>query len=454
MMQILPRLFALVVCASVALAAGACSSTGSPSTNPATSVAANTSRILHLNSSSGGKIKHIILVIQENRSFVNIFSGFPNADAPTYGYTHDGTKVNLTAITFKGLSLAHGFTTSITDWDNGKMDGFDKTTPSSPLFPYSFLKRKLVQPYWTMAQQYALADQMFPTQFGGSFSAHLNLIAGTDKLDSTTAVTDWASNTPWGCDAPTGTKAFIVNSNRQESKKGPFPCFTQFKTMADNLDAAGVKWKYYAPQTFGCPVHCDNGGLEWSAFDAINKVRYGNDWANVINPQTQILQDAANNALAPVSWVVPDHKDSDHPDTNSDTGPSWVASVVNAIGQSQEWNSSAIVVLWDDWGGWYDDAPPPQKDFRGLGIRVGCIIISPYARNEVVHTQYEYGSILKFIEQTFNAKSLGTTDARATSIADSFDFTQTPRPFSPIPAKYPPSHFLLERPSLQPVDDQ
>ncbi len=446
--------FTLAVCCSLVAVLAACSSSGSPTMNPAAlpqaAAPADGAR-----AGSAGKIKHVIVIIQENRSFVNLFSGFPGADAPTFGYLHDGTKIQLAAVSFKGTGngLGHGFTASLTDWNNGAMNGFDLSSPSSPTYPYSYLIPSSVTPYWNMASSYVLADRMFPTQFGGSFSAHLNLIAGTDKLTPTLAVTDWASAMPWGCDAPPGTKATTVDSNRNV-KRGPFPCFTQFKTMADTLDKSGVSWKYYAPQTVGCSGGCDNGGLIWSEFDSIKNVRYGPDWSNVINPQTTVLKDAANGNLASVSWVVPDLKDSDHPGNGSDTGPSWVTSVVNAIGQSKDWDSSAIVIVWDDWGGWYDDAAPPQLDFRGLGIRVGCIIISPYAKNKVIHTQYEYGSILKFIEQTFNVASLGYTDKRAASIADSFDFKQAPRKFAPFKAKYPPAYFLHERPSFQPVDNE
>ncbi len=450
------RPLSIALCSSlVALAVVGCASSGSTAVAPVAAPAQRAALPSRFHSGSSNKIKHIVVIVQENRSFENIFAGFPGADAPKFGYTHDGTKVQLSPTTFKGPGLGHGFSPAIVDWDNGKMDGFDVSNPSFPTYPYSFLNRKLVKPYWTMASSYALADRMFPTEFGGSFSAHLNLIAGTDKVTATTAIVDWATNTPWGCDAPKGTKAWTVNSNRKVSNKGPFPCFTQFNTMADTLDAAAVSWKYYAPQVVGCSGSCDNGGLEWSTFDAISNVRNGPDWQrNIISPQTTILKDAPNGALASVSWVVPDLKDSDHPGTKSDTGPSWVASVVNAIGQSQYWDSTAIVVVWDDWGGWYDDAPPPQLDFLGLGIRVGCIIISPYAKNQVIHTQYEYGSILKFMEQTFGLASLGYSDARANSISDSFDFTQSPRPFVPIQAKYPRSHFLHERPSLQPPDDE
>ena len=411
--------------------------------------------VLDLRPRAGNPIQHVIILIQENRSFDNVFAGFPNADAPKFGYTHDGKKVNLAQITFDGPDLRHGFKAGIVDWDNGKMDGFDVGNPSAPQFAYSYLDQKVVRPYWALAHQYVLADHMFTTEFSGSFAAHLNLIAGTSKLTKTTAEVDNPSNIPWGCDAPAGTRTKTIDQARKFNPNGPFPCFTQFTTMADSLDAAGVSWKYYAPQVMDCIKNCDPG-LIWSEFDAIKNVRYGADWTkNVVNPPSQILSDAANGNLASVSWVVPDWKDSDHPNNNSDTGPSWIASVVNAVGQSKYWNSSAIVVLWDDWGGWYDDVPPPQLDFRGLGLRVPCIIISPYAKAATVsHTRYESASTLKFIEELFSVPSLHHTDSRANSLSDSFNFTQKPLQFRKIRAKYPASYFLHERPSLIPPDNE
>jgi phospholipase C len=219
------------------------------------------------------------------------------------------------------------------------------------------------------------------------------------------------------------------------------------------LDGAGISWKYYASKLL-------DAGL-WEPFETMKYVRYGPDWnTNIIAPQTQVLNDAADGNLAAVSWVTPSHADSDHPAYQSDTGPSWVASVVNAIGESPYWNSTAIIILWDDWGGWYDNAPPPQLDYRGLGFRVPCLIISPYARAGYVdHTQYEFGSILKFIEEVYGTGNIGPssqgyTDERATSLDPAFDFTQQPRPFTAIPSKYPRSHFLREPPSDLPVDTE
>jgi phospholipase C len=223
--------------------------------------------------------------------------------------------------------------------------------------------------------------------------------------------------------------------------------------MARTLDAAGISWKIYATKVL-------DAGF-WEPFEAIKAVRYGPDWSkDIIAPQTRILTDPKEGKLASVTWVTPSAVDSDHPAYFSDRGPSWVASVVNAIGECSYWKSTAIVVLWDDWGGWYDNAPPPQLDFRGLGIRVPCLIISPYARQGYVsHTQYEYGSILKFMEEAFSLSPLGPTshgytDTRASSISDSFDFKKAPRAFTPIPAKYPMSRFLSEPPSNEPVDTE
>jgi phospholipase C len=223
--------------------------------------------------------------------------------------------------------------------------------------------------------------------------------------------------------------------------------------MRDLLDAKGVSWKYYTPNI---KTH---GGDLWNAFDAIKQVRYSSEWSkNVSSPETNIFNDISAKKLPAVSWVIPDGQNSDHPaqqkwGITKDTGPSWVAQIVNAIGQSSYWQSSAVIVVWDDWGGWYDHVPPPQLDYTGLGFRVPMLVASPYAKpGYVSHTQYEFGSILKFLEQTFGLGSLGTTDVRATSIGDVFDFGKPGRKFKIIPAEYSKSYFEQERPSNMPVD--
>jgi len=403
----------------------------------------------------GTYIKHVVIIVQENRSFENLFAGFPGADAPLYGFWRDGTKIPLRIVHFAPLyNLNHYFDPSIKSWNHGKMNGFNGVYSGlPPRFPYGRLDHQEIAPYWSMAHQYVLADHMFPTEFGPSFPGHLALIAGTTSLSPDKAVADNPIGGPWGCDASPGTFIYTVNLQRQ-IRTGGFPCFTQFRTMADTLDAHGISWKYYSPQ-----IYANKGGGLWSTFDSIKAVRYSGHWnQNVISPQTQVLADAASGKLPGVSWVIPDWEWSDHTSTGSDLGPSWVAAVVNAIGTGPDWRSTAIVVVWDDWGGWYDNVAPPQLDYRGPGIRVGCLIVSPYARPHYVsHTVYEFGSILRFVEDAFALPPLGPvsagyTDARANSLADAFDFTQAPRHFTKIEAKYPPSRYLQQRPSMRPPD--
>ncbi|MGB6520372.1 MAG: alkaline phosphatase family protein [Candidatus Cybelea sp.] len=410
-------------------------------------------------------IKHVVIIVQENRSFDNLFRGFPKAESTDYGYMHDGTRVMLqpSDLRPKSNDLSHVWIDAIHAWDNGKMDGFDLDflgpNHLAGRYPYQYVQEKYIEPYWSMARQYVLADHMFPTMFGGSFTAHLDLIASTTDLQNDSAEVDSPTATPWGCDAPPGTRTYTLDRARLEGNGGPFPCFTQFETLASLLDPANVSWAYYAPSLKGGNA----GGRVWSEFDSIAAIRHGRDWTrNVISPPSTILSDAASGRLPGVSWVIPTSGDSDHTGEGRDDGPAWVSSIVNAIGKSSSWNSTAIVVLWDDWGGWYDNVPPPQLDYRGLGVRVPCIIISPYARKAYVsHTDYEFGSIVKFVEEVFalpNLASLGTgygyTDERAYSITDSFDFKQKARTFRPIGATYGPSYFLSEKPSSRPPDDQ
>jgi phospholipase C len=469
----------LLVAASLTLfIAAGCGTNGGFSSVPAQQQAASGARPATGHPVSQ-YIKNVIVIVQENRSFENLFAGFPGANAPTFGCVggnaatrfraHAGsgsgcpsgdTQVPLHPITFVGPDLRHDWFSSMESWNNGRMDGFWEFGQNRS-DAYAYVSPDLIQPYMSLANTYVLADEMFPTEFGGSFTAHLTLVAGTDDISNhpLRAEVDFPTAPPGDCDSPPGTTSYYINKLRHKHRYGPRPCFDQFNTLAEVMDKAKVPWKYY--------VTTHHGAGNWSPFEAIKYVRYHRDWhRNVISPQTKILTDPGSNNLASVSWVTPSKPDSDHPGDKSDLGPSWVASVVNSIGESPYWNTSAIVILWDDWGGWYDNAAPPQLDFRGLGIRVPCLIISPYSRETspshpgyVSHTQYEFGSILRFIEEAFNLPYIGPmnqyyTDERATPLDDSFDFTQTPRPFVPIMPKYPRSRFLHEPPSNEPVDTQ
>src|ERR1700722_9520612 len=435
------------------------------------SEAAGPRRLSPASGSGSNPIQHIIIIVQENRAFDNLFSTFPNADGASQGMMK--TPSGDQSITLKEVNLheacdfTHSYHSYQKAYDAGKMDGFNLEggngqCPNKSTAPYQFVNPSQIAPYWDMAMQYVLADQMFQTQGSGSFTAHQDLIAGGTMFNpaKTKSLVDVPTAAPWGCDAPPGTRTsyldFIGSVLKYKAHTGPHPCM-KYETMRDLLDAKSVSWKYYSP-----PVDGGSGRL-WNAFDAIKAVRDGPEWGvNVTNSDTQIFTDISGSALPAVSWVIPDGADSDHPSQKGqgDTGPSWVASVVNAIGNSPYWQTSAIIVVWDDWGGFYHHVPPPfQDDYGGLGFRVPMIVLSPYALgggspNYVSHTQYEFGSILKFIEGTFGLGSLGTTDERATSIVDCFDFTQQPRPFTVIPSKYNRSYFIHRGPTHVPVDTE
>jgi phospholipase C len=438
-------------------------------------------------SSSGGSnyIKHVVIVIQENRSFDDFFATFPGADGATGGcaepYGADALsessgkcpsgdqyvplkKVDLV----EPCDFAHGRTNFLSDYDDGKMDGFslegggNNCTGKAGTKPYQYVNPKQIAPYWTIAEQYVLADRMFQTQGSGSFTAHQDLIAGGTILNrrKTKSVVDFPTSPPWGCDnADPKTVTSLLTWEHGMVKGtyhgGPFPCFS-YATLRDLLDAKSVSWTYYSP-----PEPNGTGAL-WNAFDAIEAVREGKEWTTNIRNSDEFLNDVSSGALADVAWVVPDDNNSDHPSVTHDTGPSWIASIVNSIGESSYWNSTAIVILWDDWGGFYDNKKPAFFDhWGGLGFRVPMLIVSPYARESkpgkggyISHTQYEFGSILKFVEDIWGLGQLGTTDTRATSIIDSFDFTQKPRMFVPIKAKYSREYFLHQKPSYKPVDTE
>lgn len=428
-----------------------------------------TGRVSPASGSGSSPIQHVVVIIQENRSFDDLFATFPNADGTTQGLMKTASGDQY--VTLQEVNLAdtcdyvHSYHSYLKAYDGGKMDGFNLEGGSGDCVdkstgPYQYVNPQQIAPYWDMAMQYVLADHMFQTQGSGSFTAHQDLIAGGTILNpaKTKSIVDDPTSMPWGCDARKGTRTsildFIASQLKYRAHTGPYPCLT-YETMRDLLDAEGISWKYYSP-----PVEGGSGDV-WNAFDAIKAVRYGPEWGvNVTDSDTQIFTDISDGALPAVSWVIPDGEDSDHPGRKNDDGPSWVASVVNAVGQSSYWSTSAIVIVWDDWGGFYDQVPPPfQDDWGGLGFRVPMIVLSPYAlgggsQNYVSHTQYEFGSILKFIEGTFGLGTLGTTDERANSIADCFDFLQQPRPFTVIPSKLHQSYFIRRGPTHVPVDTE
>lgn len=396
-----------------------------------------------------GKIKHVVIIMQENRGFNNLFMGYPGADTTTYGYNSSGNKITLQPVLLEApYDIEHDVITFTLAYNNGKMNGFDKeyvggSAPANPQFAY--VPRTETQPYWNLASQYVLADRMFTSHVDDSFISHQYIIAGQANGRAL------YPNGTWGCDGGPSDTTPNMQPNRTPGNSYIQTCW-DIPTLGDELDAAGRTWRYYTSTVFA-----NDGSGIWSAYDAINHIRYGKDWAkDVITPQSQVLSDVTNGTLASVTWVMPTCAASDHAGCGGNQGPAWVTSVVNAIGESKFWNSTAIFVTWDEWGGWYDHVAPPYLDYDGLGFRVPLIVISPYAKqNYVSHVQYEQGSILRFAEDQFGLARLAPADTRANSpAADAFDFTQTPRKFSPFASRLGPSYFLHTPPDHRMPDDE
>lgn len=451
---------------SVVVILTACSMNGAPSLPGAQFAGARSAP-------KASPIQHVVIVVQENRSFNDFFAKYPGADGTTTGMIAADSTCGITqtrSIPLREVNLIiypqdlnHRYQSYAAEYDNGKMDGFDKAQFGNGKpeckYPYQYTKPAQIKPYWDMAKQYTLAEHMYSTQGGSSFTAHQNLIRGSTQISDTEALVNDPSTSPWGCDDQQGaTTSLISKDDVLKAGQGPFPCTKNFPssysydTLRDLLDAKSVSWKYYVP-----PMKINFGSL-MNAFDVIAAVRYGSEWTtNISSPQTNIFKDIAGSSggsLPAVSWVIPDEPDSDHPGEGVDNGPSWVASVVNAIGESSYWNSTAIVIVWDEWGGLYDNKPPKQLGYGSLGFRVPTIIVSPYAKaGYISKTDYEFGSILRYIEDNFNLGRLHTTDVRAKSIIDCFDYSQNPIQFKPIQSSKSKASFLHRPPSYLPNDD-
>jgi phospholipase C len=298
-----------------------------------------------------------------------------------------------------------------------------------------------------MGEQYVLADEMYASNLDeSSFISHQYIIAAQAAM---------AVNTPvhwWGCYGGSGDIIYMIGPDRQIPDGHEPACFN-IMTLGQEADNAGVSWAYYT-----APLHegGESSGEIWSAYQANQYVYYGADWTkDVLTPATQFFTDVSNGNLRQISWITPTFKNSDHPDSRSTTGPDWVASIVNAIGQSQYWDNTAIFIFWDDPGGWYDPAPPAYKDYDGLGLRIPMLIVSAYAKQGYVsHLHYEHGSILKFVEDQFGLPRLSASDTRANSPEkDCFNFNQQPRPFQVIPSALRKDYFMHQPPDFRPVDN-
>ncbi len=372
------------------------------------------------------KIKHIVFIVKENRSFDHMFGSYPGVMGTRTGILSTGKTVALATTRDRIIpDVAHEYYATVLAMNKGKMNQFDKIpgayTPDGQPQSLTQQSAQTIPNYWAYAKQYTLADHFFSTISGSSYPNHFFTIAAdNDDIIGTPRNANFPGQPIWGCDSIAGSVVErIAATGKHQFVR---PCFSSFATLQDTLDAAHVGWKYYAPPY-------PQFGYIWSVFDSVQKVRQTALWKQHVASDAQFMTDAGHNALPAVSWLINDTYHSDHPLGGSIcTGEDRTVAEINAIMRSPAWKDTAIVLTWDDFGGFYDHLAPPHSDQLGWGPRVPTLIISPYAKPRYIDSKtYDFTSVVRFIETRYNLPALGKRDAAANPLSGAFDFTQTPR---------------------------
>jgi phospholipase C len=393
-------------------------------------------------------IRHIVFIIKENRTFDHFFGRYPGADGATTGRTLDGTVVPLgPAPDVHPHDITHGFDSGLRAITGGKMNGFNYIGRGWDLSGYTQFGPKGIPRYWGYADRFVLADRFFTSTYGPSFPEHLYTVAA--QADGVVENQPVVGPKGHFCDDLTGyTERFMEElspadrARIMELEEEPLadrpelmlqieayweriePCL-DIRTVPDLLERRGISWKYYS-----------NVNRWQNALQAIRHIRFGPMWRHV-QPPRRFLEDIQRGRLPAVSWLVPPQEYNEHPDDGFRSvcaGENWTVQQVNAIMESEFWPSTAIVIVWDDFGGFYDHVVPPHVDIMGLGPRTPALIISPWTRRggnrdggSIDHTTYEFASVLAFIEETFGLPALTARDRNADPLSGAFDFEAPPR---------------------------
>jgi phospholipase C len=409
------------------------------------------------------KIKHIVIIMQENRSFDHYFGTYPGADGipmddagvplaclpqldggPCVRPFHDPDDVNGGG--------PHGEVNAIDDIDGGAMDGFlisaEKgqkgcLNPDDPacsngasIDSLGWHDDREIPNYWAYARTFVLQDHMYESNASWSQPAHLYLVS------------EWSAF----C-SQAGDPSSCVNALETPSPAGKGPYAWTDLTFL--LNRAGVSWRYYLAE--GTEPDCEDDGEEtcepepqlaavpsiWNPLPNFDTVKEDGQLGNIV-PLDQFYLDVKNGTLAAVTWIVPDGDVSEHPPAKVSVGQAYVTALINTLMQSSAWSDMAIFLVWDDWGGFYDHVPPPVVDANGYGLRVPGIVISPYARAGYIdHQTLSFDAYVKFIEDVFLSSqrldpktddrpdpriSVRETAAILGNLSEDFDFAQTPLP--------------------------
>lgn len=416
---------------------------------------------------STSPIKHIVVIMQENRSFDNYFGTYPGANGIPEGVcvplSPDNPKIGCVKpfLSTRAVSadMPHGYQSSIVAYDNGKMDGYMVAENENPQ-TMSYYDNKTIPYYWNLAKHYVLADNFYSSVLSYSLPNHWYAIAGQAPSTSLFYTMHRPPNnnilnqnenasTIAGGDTNTSgsTTSFGVNPNpvtgnlKDQVARVYLEESNLTKTIADLFmnNSQNITWKYYdhfvKTGNYKAAVNSGRAFEYWNPFSA-KASTYTSQYSPHFVNRAQLFTDLKTGAFPQVSWVIPSFPISEHAPANITTGMNWVKLVMNSIMDSPYWNSTAIILTWDDYGGFYDHVPPPQIDKYGLGFRMPTLIISPYTKPGYIdHTQYQFESMLKFIEWRFNLQPLTERDLQSNNLINAFDFNQKPTPPYIVPLK-------------------
>ncbi len=359
-------------------------------------------------------ITHLVVLMQENHTFDNYFGTFPGANGypagakmpvdpknPGAGYV-EPWHIGNSSIT----DLSHSAATFRDQFNNGKMDSFVSALNQrnqNGRLAMGYYDQRDIPYYWSLASEYVLFDNFFSSAKDGSFANHMYWITGQQPISSQ-AGQDLASS------------------------------LQNVPTIFDRLQAAQVSWKFYVQNydpsiTYRNVVSAGNRSSQVVWVPLLNFDRFidNPELSSHIVDLNQYFVDLRQGTLPEVSYIVPSGA-SEHPPSSVASGERSVKNLIQELMRSSAWDSSAFLLLYDDWGGWYDHVTPPQIDKYGYGLRVPGILASPYAiQGKIDHTQLDFTSVLKFIEYNWGVPSLAYRDANANNFLSAFDFSQTPR---------------------------
>ena len=388
-------------------------------------------------------IHHVVVIVKENHTFDNYFGSFPGAEGTSSCQLKNSSITCPHAPDKTPRDLCHEHHCALTDWNHGLMNGWEGVSGSDSFgdhLAWAQYQEADIPNYWQYARTFALGDHFFANVLGPSFPGHTFVLAAQAgwAFDNPPVAQNLLAGHPfWGCDEIKSDTVSILQGGSCTVQE-VFPCF-KIPSIPDVLPL-GLTWKFYGSNFYILPEI-------WSMFNAIDSIRNGPGWANVVNAKT-LTDDIKNHTLPNVVWLVNQDLADEHPRIGGVCdGENWTVSYINKIMQSDYWKDTAILFTMDDFGGWYDHVAPPRQygcdsnNPYGLGFRLPLIVISPYAKPHYIFKEVaEQASIPRFIEKVFGAPTLSSLDpaaqdGQANDLMNAFDFSQTPLPPLILPTR-------------------